>query len=169
MNMPCATRERGLIFLMVVSDIELGKGVRYWTQIHVQYLNPITWTLINIGTAHRLSIADIWAKLFVNSTRGSKDIEQTRNTVIQCLILDCDLYLEMTLVKHRHCTSSHHSWHLCKIICKSHQGFKSYIVDTKYSHTMFNLRLWPWPWNDLDQTYTLFIDLSYLTFVQSYL
>jgi len=83
----------------------------------------------NIGTAYRLSIADIRAKLFVNSTRGSKDIERTRNTVIQRLILDCDL--DPTLVKHRHCTSSHHTWHLCKVICKSYQGFKRYRADTK--------------------------------------
>jgi len=32
----------------------------------------------NIGTAHRLIILDICAKLFVNPTRGSKDIERTR-------------------------------------------------------------------------------------------
>ena len=32
----------------------------------------------NIGTAHRLIILDICAKLFVNPTRGSKDIEQTQ-------------------------------------------------------------------------------------------
>jgi len=61
----------------------------------------------NIGTAHRLIIFDICAKLFVNPTRGSKDLERTRNTVIQCLILDCDL--DSTLVKHRHCTLSHHT------------------------------------------------------------
>ena len=86
-----------------------------------------------------LIILDICAKLFVNPTRGSKDIERTRKTVIQCLILDCDLDLEPTLVKHRHCTLSHHTWHLCKVICKSHQGFKRYRADMKYSHTMFNL------------------------------
>jgi len=48
----------------------------------------------NIGTAHRLIILDICAKLFVNPTMGSKDIEWTRNTVKQCLILDCDLDFE---------------------------------------------------------------------------
>jgi len=32
----------------------------------------------NIGTAHRLIILDICAKLFENPTRGSKDIERTR-------------------------------------------------------------------------------------------
>ena len=32
----------------------------------------------NLGTAHRLIILDICAKLFVNPTRGSKDIERTR-------------------------------------------------------------------------------------------
>jgi len=87
----------------------------------------------NIGTAHCLIILDICAKLFVNPTRGSKDIERTRNTVIQCLILNCDL--EPTLVKHRHCTLSHHTWHLCKVICKSHQGFKRYRADTKVWRT----------------------------------
>jgi len=51
----------------------------------------------NIGTAHYLIILDICAKLFVNPTRGSKYIERTRNTVIQCLILDFDLDLEPTL------------------------------------------------------------------------
>jgi len=34
----------------------------------------------------------------VKPTRGSKYIERTRNTVTQCLILDCDLDLEPTLV-----------------------------------------------------------------------
>jgi len=79
----------------------------------------------NLGTAHRLIIANISGKLFVNPTRGSKDKEWTQYTVIQCLILNFDLDLEQTLVKHRHCTSSHHSWHLCRVICKSNQGFKS--------------------------------------------
>jgi len=106
----------------------------------------------NIGTAHRLIILDICAKLFVNTTRGSKDIERTINTVMQCLILVCDLDLEPTLIKHRHYTLCHHTWHLCKVICKNHQGFKRYRADTKYSHTMFNLRLWPWSWTDLDRT-----------------
>jgi len=32
----------------------------------------------NLGTAHRLIILDICAKLFENPTRGSKDIERTR-------------------------------------------------------------------------------------------
>jgi len=32
----------------------------------------------NIGTAHRLIILDISAKLFVNPTSGSKDMERTR-------------------------------------------------------------------------------------------
>jgi len=89
----------------------------------------------NIGTAHCLITLDICAKLFVNPTRGSKDIERTRNTVIQCLILDCDLDLEPTLVKHKHCTLSHHTWHVCKVICKSHQGFKRYRADTKVCRT----------------------------------
>jgi len=35
------------------------------------------WSIID--TAHRLIILDICAKLFVNPTRGSKDIERTRS------------------------------------------------------------------------------------------
>ena len=85
----------------------------------------------NIGTANRLIILDICAKLFVNPTRGSKDIERTRNTVIQCLILDCDIDLEQTLLKHKHCKSSHHSCHLYIVICKSHQGFNRSRADRK--------------------------------------
>ena len=104
-----------------------------------------------IGTAHRVIIANISGKLFVNPTRGSKDKEWTQNTVIQRLILNFDLDLQLTLVK-QHCTSSHYSWHLCKVICKYHQGFKRYRTDTKYKHTMLNLKLWPWPWTDLGQT-----------------
>ena len=84
----------------------------------------------NICTAYRLIILDICAKLFENPTRGSKDnIEQTQNTVIQCLTLNYDLDLEPTLVKHTHCTSSHHTWLLCQVIWKSHQGFIRYSVD----------------------------------------
>jgi len=45
-----------------------------------------------------------------------------------------------------------HTWHLCIVICKSHQMFKRYWVDAKYRHTMFNIELWPWPWNDLGET-----------------
>ena len=86
MNTPCATSEGGSVFYL---DLE-----------------P-TWS--NIGTAHRLIIADIRAKLLVNPTRGSKDKELTKNTVIQCLILNFDLDLQLTLVKHKHCTSSHYN------------------------------------------------------------
>ena len=90
----------------------------------------------NIGTAHRVIMANISGKLFVNPTRGSKDKERTQNTVMQRLILNFDLDLQLTLVKYKHCTSSHYSWHVCKVICKYHQGFKRYRADTKCSHTM---------------------------------
>jgi len=63
----------------------------------------------NIGTAHREIKANISGKYFVNPTRGSKDKKRTQNTVIQRLILNFDLDLQLTLVKHKHCTSSHHS------------------------------------------------------------
>ena len=47
----------------------------------------------NIHTAHQLIILDICADLLENPTRGSKDIERTRNTVIQCLTLNYDFDL----------------------------------------------------------------------------
>jgi len=46
------------------------------------------------------------------------------------------------------------------------RGWKIYKADTKYSHRMFNLELWPWHWTGLGQTYALHIDSTYLTFVQ---
>jgi len=128
MNTPCATWEKGLIFYL---DLE-----------------P---TLVKHGTAHRVIIANISGKLFVNPTRGSKDKARTQNTVIQRLILNFDLDLQLTLVKHKHCASSHYSWHLCKVICKYNLGFKIYRADTKYSLTMLNLKLWHWPWTDICQ------------------
>jgi len=39
-----------------------------------------------------------------------------------------------------------------KMIPQYHQGFKRYRAATKYSHTMLNLKLWPWPWTDIGQT-----------------
>ena len=114
----------------------------------------LNWPCSNICIVHRfiIHVADIRAKFFVNNIRGSNDIERTPNTVIQCLILNCDLDIEQPLVKQRYCTSSHHSWHLCTVICKSNQEFYRYRADMKYSHTMFNLKFWPWPWTNLGQT-----------------
>ena len=90
MNTPFATWEKGLIFSLTLN--------RPWS---------------NIGTAHRVIIAHILGKLFVNPTRGSKDKERTQNTVIQRLILNVDWSvdrdLQLTLVKHKHCTSSQYS------------------------------------------------------------
>ena len=51
----------------------------------------------NIRNAHRFIILDICAELFKNPTRGSKDIERTQNTVIQCLTLNYDFDLKPTL------------------------------------------------------------------------
>ena len=114
-----------------------------------------------LRTAHWLIIPDIRAELFVNSTRGSKDIERThcliafyvcaksfqnvtnhseviertRTTAIQCLTVNYDLGLEPTMVKHTHWTSTYHAWHLCPVICKSHQSFKRSRTDTKARRT----------------------------------
>ena len=43
---------------------------------------------------------DSYAKSFQNVTNPSSVIERTCNTVIQCLTLNYDLYLEPTLVNH---------------------------------------------------------------------
>ena len=91
----------------------------------------LNWPWPNICTAHWLIMLDICAELFINPSRGSKDIEWRRKTIIQCLTLNYDLDLEPTLVKHTHCTLSHHTLHLCWVIWKSHQGFKTYRADTK--------------------------------------
>jgi len=39
-------------------------------------------------------------------------------------------------VKHTPCPSTHYNWHLCRVICESHQGFKRYRADTKVSLTL---------------------------------
>jgi len=83
-----------------------------------------------VGT---LLVCYVCAVTDTNPTRGSKDTERTKNTVIQCLILNFDLDLQLTLVKHKNCISSHYSLHSCKVICKSNQGFKRYRADIKYS------------------------------------
>jgi len=133
-------------------------------------VNFLLWPWTNLG--HRLIIANISWKLFVNPTRGLKDKKWTRNTVIQCLILNCDLDVEQKLVKHRHCTSSHQGLILtltrpCSNIGTAHRfiildicvklfvnptrGSKD-IERTRNTVKMFNLRLWPWPWIDFGQT-----------------
>jgi len=71
----------------------------------------------NICTAYQLIILDICVELFVNPTRGSKDIERKRirtsNTFIQCLAFNFDLDVELTLVKHTHCTLTHYTFDIC--------------------------------------------------------
>ena len=80
-----------------------------------------------------------FVQFFENPTKASRDIERTRNTVIQCLTFNYDIDLEPTLVNHMQCTLTHHSWHVCRVIWKSHHDSKRYKVDTKYSHTMVYL------------------------------
>jgi len=67
----------------------MGKRVNFLTLT----LNQ-PWS--NIGTAHRVIIANISEKLFVNPTRGSKVKERTQNTVKQRFILNFDLDLGQT-------------------------------------------------------------------------
>ena len=96
-----------------------GKGINLskWTSELLYLVKGLSQTMFNLEL-------DMCAEWFENPTRGSKDIERARNTVIQCLTLNYDYDIEPTLVKHTHCTSTHHTWHLCRSIWKSHQGFK---------------------------------------------
>jgi len=50
----------------------------------------------NMRSAHRLMVLYMFAKSFQNVTNPLSIIEQTRNTVIQCLTLNDDINLEHT-------------------------------------------------------------------------
>jgi len=76
-------------------------------------------------SAHRLMILYIHAKAFKNVANHSRGIERTLKTVIQCFTLNYDLDLNIHT-----CTLNHHTWHLCRVICKSYKGFKRYTADT---------------------------------------
>ena len=133
---------------MVVRVIELCKGYKSYNVNRWTMTMTLNWPWSNIHIAHRLIILDICAELFVNANRGLTNKERTRNTVIQCLILNYDFAHETILVKHTQCTLTHHTWHLSRVICEFHQGIKRYRADTEYSYIMLNLELWPWPWTD---------------------
>jgi len=75
----------------------------------LNYALDLELTLSNMRTVHCLIILNICAEFLVNPTRGSKDIEQTRDTVMQCLTLIYDHDLELTLVKRMHCKATHHT------------------------------------------------------------
>jgi len=60
----------------------------------------------NMHSAHCLMVLYICAKSFQNFTNPSRVIERTHHTVIQCLTLNYDLALELTLVKQRGCIDS---------------------------------------------------------------
>jgi len=125
-----------------------------------------TWS--NIRTAHRLIILDISTELFENSTRGSKDIEQTQNTIIQSLTLKYVPDLEPTMVKH--------ALHIRLIILNiCAQLFENPTRGSKDIERTQNTIIQSLTLNfdrDLELTlvkHTLHIDSSYLTFVQIYL
>jgi len=63
-----------------------------------------TWPWSALGQTYALHIDSsslTFAQSFsFNPTRGSKDIERTRNTVIQCLTINYGLDLEVTFIKH---------------------------------------------------------------------
>jgi len=61
---------------------------------------------------------------------GSRDTDWTRNLVTISLTLYYHLDLEVTLVKYALCTSSQGTLHLCQVISKCHQPFKSYTANT---------------------------------------
>ena len=77
----------------------------------------------NMCYAHGILAFYFCVKSFQNVTNLPWVIERTRNTDIQCLSLNFDH--EPTLVKHTHCSSTHHCRHLRRVICKFHQEFKN--------------------------------------------
>ena len=76
-------------------------------------------------------LGPICAKNVINLSRVR---ERTLNIVIQCLTMNYDLDLQPTLAKHTHCTTTHHTWHLRRAICKF-QGFTIYRAATTDRHT----------------------------------
>ena len=55
-------------------------------------------------SAHRLTKRKIYVKFNQNQSKGSGDMEQTRNSRAHCLTLTCDLDLESRLLGHVFCS-----------------------------------------------------------------
>jgi len=104
--MICLCFKRFFLYLLSIILIEIGpKHAKIWLQWIPVYKVHAPPPRSNAGSATDLS-----------------------NTI---LTLNYDLDNEPTLVKHTHCTPSHHTWHLCRVIWKSHQGFNRYRADRK--------------------------------------
>ena len=82
----------------IEKELSTGRW-NYKYELSQEVTNTLLWTMTLTlnqpwsNMAHRLIIFDICAELFVNPTRGSKDIERTWNSVIQCLTLNQTLTL----------------------------------------------------------------------------
>jgi len=102
--------------------------LQWFTLTNCLYLKP---TLVK--HTHCTSNHYTWhvCRVIDKSHQRLKRYRADKNSVIQCLTLSYDIDLEPTLVKHTHCTSTYHTWHLCRVICKSHQGLKLYRTDAK--------------------------------------
>ena len=98
------------------------------------------WPWSNMRSAHCIIVLHMCAKSFPTVINSSRVIKRTGNTVIQCLTLIYGLYLEPTLVKQTHCKSTHHTWHMSRIIGVSHQTLKRYRTDMQVCMT-FNFDL----------------------------
>lgn len=72
------------------------------------------------------------------------------------LILNCNLDLQLTWVKHALCPSTNHDEHVYQVTWQSLHHFKN---------KMFVFELWPWPESNRHSH----IALSYWTLVQNYL
>jgi len=72
-----------------------------------------------------------WCRVILKSYKVFKIYRaDTKKTVIHRLILNYDLDLKPTLIKHAHWTPPHHTWHLW-VIWKSHKGLERYWADTQ--------------------------------------
>ena len=60
-----------------------------------------------MGSAQRLTERSIYVKFNENRSKGSGDIEQTRNSRVNPMTLNCDHDLEPGQLSHWFCTPSH--------------------------------------------------------------
>jgi hypothetical protein len=124
----------------------------------------LSWLGWNMGSAQRLDRLNIWLKFHDIHSRGSEDINQTRNTWFKSSNTTGDRDLELARLEHGFCTSSWWAEHFTKVSRYSFQGFIRYEPDTKYMVQIFKHHWWPWPWAGQDGTWVLHVVLMGKTF-----
>ena len=85
-----------------------------------------------ISPAHCLTERNIWVRLSENRSKGSEDMEWTRNSRVNHMTLTCDLDIESSQLGYVLCTPSQWEENLSVFKWKSLKGFRRYGVDTKF-------------------------------------